>query len=181
MTANVFCTARDEVRATRLIDEMRQAGFKLTQFSMFVPEHAVAGGFRPASVPQPEGANEGPPAPGSFCELVYRLDGVILATCAGVGRCLATGKFAAVLKAASPTGRGRIANELTSSGVPRAELYTRNISEGKILVAVHCCGLEETSRVQSVLARAGAEDLLTTGATSSRNPGPEIRRYPHAA
>lgn len=71
MTANVFCTARDEVRATRLIDEMCHAGFKLTQCSMFVPEHAVAGGFGPATLRERGVSNESPPAPGSFCELLY--------------------------------------------------------------------------------------------------------------
>jgi hypothetical protein len=181
MTTNVYCTARDEVRATRLIDEMRQAAFTLTQFSIFVPEHAVAGGFRPATMPQRQETKESPPAPGSFCELLYGLDDVVLATCGGLGRCLAAGELAPVLKAASAAGGVRLASELTRSGVPQAEVYKRSISEGKILVSVRCKGLEETTRVQSILVRAGAEDLVTTGATSSRNPGPESFRYPHAA
>jgi hypothetical protein len=181
MTANVFCTARDEVRATRLFDEMSQAGFTPAQFSVFVPEHAVAGGFRPTTVPKPQGTDESPPAPGSFCELLYRMGEVIVAPCADFGRCLATGELAAVLKTTSMAGCGRIDNELTRSGVPQAEFYKRSISEGKILVSVHCNSTEETARVQSVLARAGAEDLLTTGATSSRDPGPDTRQYPYAA
>ena len=181
MTANVFCTARDEVRATRLIDELRQAGFTLTQLSVFVPEHAVAGGFRPATIPQREGTNESPPAAGSFCELLYRLPEVALETCGGLGRCLATGELAAVLKAASAAGYARTANELAHAGLPRAEFYKQNVSEGKILVSVNCKGVEETARVKSVLLRAGAEDLLTTGATSSRDTGPETGQYRHAA
>jgi hypothetical protein len=181
MTANVFCTARDEVRATRLIDEMRQAGFELTQFSMFVPERAVTGGFRPATLPQREGMNQSPPTAGSFCELLYQLDGVVSASCGALGRCLATGQLAPVLKTASQAGCSGLTDELARVGVPQTEFYQRSIAEGKILVSVHCNGLEETNRVQSVLVRAGAEDLLTTAATSSREPGPEPCPYTHAA
>lgn len=181
MTANVFCTARDEVRATRLIDEMRQAGFNLTQFSMLVPERAVAGGFRTAKVPEREGTNESAPALASFCELVHPLNEAVLITCGTLGRCLATGQLAPVLKSASAAGCGRLTNELARAGVPQAEFYKRSISEGKIMVSVHCNGLEETHRIESVLVRAGAEDLLITEATSSREPGPEPWPYPNAA
>ena len=148
---------------------------------MFVPERAVTGGFRPATLPQREGMNQSPPTAGSFCELLYQLDGVVSASCGALGRCLATGQLAPVLKTASAAGFGQLTSELARAGVPRAEFYQRSISDGKILVSVHCNGLEETNRVQSVLVRAGAEDLLTAGATSSREPGPEPCPYPNAA
>ena len=116
-----------------------------------------------------------------FAEPLYRLDDVVLAPCGSLGRCLATGKLGAVLKTPAAAGPGRLVHELTTAGVPRAEFYERSISERKILIGVHCNGLEETTRVQSVLVRAGAEDLLTTGATSSSEPEPKVTQHPRAA
>ena len=43
----VICTARDEVKAARILDDLRHAGFSDTRISVLVPEMAVAGGFVP--------------------------------------------------------------------------------------------------------------------------------------
>lgn len=181
MTANVCCTARDEVRATRLLDELTQAGFPIGEVSALVPEQAVAGGFGP--IPPGAGKEQARAQcrPGSICEQLYQIGDVEVGRCGELGLCLGAGALASVLRRNAEFGESDSVCDLTQSGVPRADFYLSSVAQGKILLSIHCYGLDETARLETVLTRAGAEDVLISGATSSSEPGPDYCDYRHAA
>jgi hypothetical protein len=164
MTANVFCTARDEVRAVRLLDELEEAGFNPQQISMVVPQRALSDSLFPLETELK--ASRGTP----LSEPLRRLSQINFIRHTEFGRCIGAGPLASKLMDSAGADTENLAAHLARADVPRGDLYAQRIAEDRILVSVHCDSLEETERVQKVLTRAGAEDLFVSGATSSQDP-----------
>jgi hypothetical protein len=54
MITNLFCLARDEVRAMRVLDDLRGHHFPEDGISVLVPERALVGGFGSTLAPGAE-------------------------------------------------------------------------------------------------------------------------------
>ena len=180
MTANVFCTARDEVRAVRLLDELEEAGFATEQVSMVIPQRAITG-LLPRENDQGDGSNRRTSNRSPLPEALARLSQENFSHFAEFGQCVGAGPLAFKLMAIAAAEADDLVSDLGQAGVPSGDLYARRISENRILLSVHCDSLEETERVHKVLTRAGAEDLLISGATSSQDPGYNSYNLRHAA
>ena len=168
MTADVFCTARDEVRAVRILNEIEEAGFGREQLSLVVMEGAVTGGLFPARNGREDRLDEKTDR-SPLCDMLNGLSNITVGRVTDLGKCVGAGRLGTALAAAGECELDGFAEELPHAGVPRADLYKERIAEGRILLSVHCVSLEEAERVRKILARAGADDLLITDATSSQD------------
>jgi hypothetical protein len=74
-------------------------------------------------------------------------------------------------------------DELANAGIPlgRSEAYQRQLAAGKILISVTAMDLEESVRLQTLLAAAGAEDLTVLAETSSDDRDGGLLHYGRAA
>src|SRR6202008_589706 len=75
---------------------------------------------------------------------------------------------------------GGFMGQLIGLGIPEyeAKRYEGRIQKGGILLSVHCDTSEEIKRAKEIMKSTGAEDISSTGESSSDYPGnePQVRR-----
>ena len=75
---------------------------------------------------------------------------------------------------------GGFTGALIGLGIPEyeAKRYEGRIPKGGILLSVHCDTSDEIKRAKEIMKRTGAEDISSTGESSSAYPagGPQVRR-----
>lgn len=157
------CVARDEVKAVRVLDELKGAGVDDERISVLLPENAVAGGFEPANQAERLGMFGGAEGrAGLLCGALKPLVDIGALTRPGLGRMMGAGPLVAALNApsAGPDAHG-FTGELVRAGIPPepARTYELCLREGKVLLSVECDGAQEAARVELVLKQAGAQEL----------------------
>ncbi|HZR17294.1 MAG TPA: hypothetical protein VFE51_08205 [Verrucomicrobiae bacterium] len=184
MNAIIFCTAPGEVRALRILNELRSCGFPEAQLSVLSPEHALAGGFGPTDTPdaQPARSPDWGPA-----EMPVILSGLVHRTCMTrpkLGRLMGAGPLMLGLNAPSAKSEGDgFAGELANAGLPGALAahYEQQLAAGKILISAQAANPEECLRVQAALGAARAEDIIVRAETSSHETDRRLEQYGRAA
>lgn len=164
MSTTVFCLARDEVRAMRLLDELRAAGFQELKVSALVPEKALLRGFAaldPAALVNPEAKSS------TSSVLLRGLGAQVSLLDPVIGRLIGAGPLLKDLNQSAPRP---LEATLEKAGLRNdsAELYRKQMANGKILIGAQTNNGGEASRVEAVLGQAGAENLLVR---SDENPG----------
>ena len=88
----------------------------------------------------------------------------------GVGPFIAAGPIMAALAGMGVGGAvGGLAGALIGLGMPEyeAKRYEGRLKEGGILLSVHCDTSDQIKRAKEVLKNTGAEDISSTGESSS--------------
>jgi uncharacterized membrane protein len=167
---SVFCLARNEDQASRIVDELKNAGFSNNDISVLLPDKSGTKDFaHKKSTKAPEGAITGAGTGGILGGALGWLAGIGSLAIPGVGPFIAAGPIMAALSgAAIGAAAGGLVGTLVGMGIPEyeAKRYESKIREGRILLSVHSESSEETKRAKDIFERAGADDIATAGEES---------------
>jgi hypothetical protein len=153
-------------------DSLINAGFPASDISVLLPESL--GGSRDMGTEKatkaPEGTAVGVTTGGVIGGALGVLVGVGLLAIPGLGPFIAAGPIMAGLAGLGVGGAvGGLTGALIGMGIPEfeAKRYEGRLQKGGILLSVHCETSEEIKRAKEVLDITRAEDVSTTGESSS--------------
>src|SRR6202521_5450088 len=171
MKKAVFGIAKSETQAVTIANRLKAAGFSENDISVLFPDK---GGSRDFAHEQhtkaPEGAATGAGSGAVLGGALGWLVGIGALAIPGVGPFIAAGPIMAAL---AGIGVGAAAGGLTGAligmGIPEyeAKRYEGRIQKGGILLSVHCDTSEQVKRGKEILKHTGAEDISSTGESSS--------------
>jgi hypothetical protein len=154
------------------------AGFPMADISVLLPESL--GGPKDMgtekSTKAPEGAAAGVTTGGVIGGTLGLLAGIGLLAIPGLGPFIAAGPIMAALAGLGVGGAvGGVTGALIGLGIPEfeAKRYEGRLQKGGILLSVHCDTSDEIKRAKEVLERTGAEDVSSTGESSSGTTKPD--------
>src|SRR5512138_1034560 len=117
---SVFCLARDEGQASRIVDDLRAAGFSNNDISVLLPDKGSTREFaHEKGTKAPEGAVTGASTGGVLGGVLGWLVGVGALAIPGLGPFIAAGPIMAALSgAAIGAAAGGIVGSLVGMGIP---------------------------------------------------------------
>jgi hypothetical protein len=161
-------------------DSLVTAGFSAADISALLPENL---GSKPIAAEKatkaPEGATAGAGTGAVLGGALGVLAGVGLLAIPGLGPFIAAGPIMAGLAGLGVGGAvGGVTGALIGMGIPEyeAKRYEGRLKKGGILLSVHCDTSDEIKRAKEVLKNSGAEDISSTGESSSDvKTDPQVR------
>jgi hypothetical protein len=157
------------------VSSLLNAGFTYADVSILLPE-SLSGtkdmGTEKATK-APEGTAVGVTAGGVIGGTLGLLAGIGALAIPGVGPLIAAGPIVAALAGLGVGGTvGGLTGALIGLGMPEfeAKRYEGRMNKGGILLSVHCDTSEEIKRAKQVLEATRAEDVSSTGESSSDVP-----------
>jgi hypothetical protein len=162
-------------------DSLVKAGFSAADISALLPENL---GSKPIAAEKatkaPEGATAGAGTGAVLGGALGVLAGVGLLAIPGLGPFIAAGPIMAGLAGLGVGGAvGGVTGALIGMGIPEyeAKRYEGRLKKGGILLSVHCDTSDEIKRAKEVLKNSGAEDISSTGESSSdvKKDDPQVR------
>src|SRR3954469_2009334 len=155
MEKAVFCIAKSEPQAIRIVNELKASGFSNNDISVLFPDKSGTRDFaHEQQTKAPEGAATGAGTGGVLGGALGWLVGIGTLAIPGLGPFIAAGPIMAALSgAAAGAALGGLTGALIGMGIPEIEarVYEGKVRGGNILVAVH---------VESAEARKQAEETL---------------------
>ncbi len=155
----------------RAIDTFLKSGFTNSDISVLLPENL---GGKPLATHKdtkaPEGATAGGGAGAVIGGTLGLLAGIGALAIPGLGPFIAAGPIMAALAGMGAGGAvGGFVGALIGMGIPEyeAKRYEARIQKGGILLSVHCDTSEQVKRGKEILKNTGAEDISSTGESSS--------------
>jgi hypothetical protein len=153
------------------VDTFLKSGFATTDVSVLLPENL---GNKPIATHKetkaPEGATAGGGAGAVIGGTLGLLAGIGALAIPGVGPFIAAGPIMAALAGLGVGGAvGGFAGALIGMGIPEyeAKRYEGRIQKGGILLSVHCDTSDQVKRGKEIMKNTGAEDISSTGESSS--------------
>jgi hypothetical protein len=163
----VFGIAKNEEQATRIVNELKEAGFSSDDVSVLLPDRAGSRDFaHEHHTKAPEGAAAGAVAGGVMAGVLGWLAGIGSLAIPGVGPLIAAGPIMAALSGAAAGGAvGTLAGALVGLGIPEyeAKQYEGKVKNGNILISVHTEDSKQRNIAKEIFERAHAEDVSYTG------------------
>jgi hypothetical protein len=163
----VFCIAKTEDQATRIVDALKSSGFSNNDISALFPDKKGTRDFaHEQQTKAPEGAATGAGAGGLLGGTLGWLAGIGALAIPGVGPLIAAGPIIGLLSgAAVGAATGGLTGALIGYGIPELEAkqYEGKVKGGNILLSVHTDDSEQVSRVKDIFKRENAEDIAYTG------------------
>src|SRR5580700_12230315 len=157
MAKAVFCIAKSEEQATRIVNELKEAGFSNNDVSVLLPDRAGSRDFaHEHHTKAPEGAATGAIAGGVMAGVLGWLVGIGSLAIPGVGPLIAAGPILAAMSGAAAGGAvGGLAGGLIGAGVPEyeAKQYEGKLKNGNILIAVHAEDSKERAAAKEIFER----------------------------
>jgi hypothetical protein len=168
---SVFCIAKTEDQAIRIVNELRAASFSGNDISVLLPDKTGTKDFaHEQHTKAPEGAATGGVAGGLLGGALGWLVGIGALAIPGVGPFIAAGPIMAALGGAAVGGAvGGITGALVGLGIPEyeAKRYEGKIRSGNILISVHTDNHDQAKIAREIFKQAGAEDIASTGESSA--------------
>jgi hypothetical protein len=166
MEKAVFCIAKSELQASRIVSDLKAAGFSNNDISVLFPDKSGTRDFaHEHNTKAPEGAATGAGTGGVLGGALGWLVGMGTLAIPGLGPFIAAGPIMAALGgAAAGATLGGITGALIGMGIPEyeAKQYEGKIKEGNILISVHSEDGTERSRAKTIFEKAGAEGISST-------------------
>lgn len=167
---SVFALVRDEAQASRVVEDLRNAGFSNNDISVLLPDKGTTRDFaHEKGTKAPEGALAGAGTGGVLGGAMGYLVGIGALAIPGLGPFIAAGPILAALSgAAVGATAGGLIGGLVGLGVPeyQAKRYEAQLREGRVLFSVHSENSDQAKRAKEILERAGAQDIATAGEES---------------
>jgi hypothetical protein len=169
MMANkaVFCLAKSEPQAERIVERARDEGFSNDDISVLFPDKETTREFaHEKHTKAPEGAATGALTGGVLGGVAGWLVGIGTLAIPGLGPFIAAGPIMAALGgAAAGATAGGLTGFLVGLGMPEyeAKRYEGKVRHGEILISIHTEDRNEVSRAKNLFEREGAEDIAYTG------------------
>jgi hypothetical protein len=166
MAQAVFCLARTEAQAIRIVDQLKAAGFSHNDISVLFPDKAGTRDFaHEQHTKAPEGAAAGAGTGGVLGGTLGWLVGIGALAIPGLGPFIAAGPILAALSgAAAGAALGGLTGALIGLGIPEyeAKRYEGKVKEGNLLISVHTEDSTERARARQIFEQEGAEDIADT-------------------
>ena len=166
MSKSVFCLADNEIKAERIVEDLKAAGFSNNDISALFPDKSGTKDFaHEQHTKAPEGAATGAGTGGVLGGALGWLIGIGSLAIPGVGPFIAAGPIMAALAGAGVGAAvGGLTGALVGLGIPEyeAKRYEGKIKEGNILISVHSENSDEVSRAKDIFERHGAHDVSYT-------------------
>jgi hypothetical protein len=168
--------------AENAINALTRDGFPISDISVLVPETLGTRDMGTQKATKaPEGAAAGAGSGAVLGGALGLLAGIGALAIPGVGPLIAAGPIMATLAGVGVGGAvGGVAGGLIGLGIPEfeAKRYEGRLKKGGILLSVHCDTSEEIKQSKQILKNTGAEDVTSTGESSSDDskPGRDIHR-----
>jgi hypothetical protein len=180
MAKAVFCTAENSAQASRIVEQLKGAGFSSQDISVLMPDHSGAKEFAVHNQTKaPEGATAGAGTGAAVGAGLGWLAGIGALAIPGLGPLIAAGPIMAALAGATVGGAvGGMTGALIGMGIPEyeAQRYEERVKGGRVLIAVHSENSKETSHANEIFKAAGAEDISSASEKSdSRKLSPAIK------
>ncbi|HEX5220697.1 MAG TPA: DUF3341 domain-containing protein [Verrucomicrobiae bacterium] len=167
---SVFCLAQDEVQASNIVENLKNAGFSNNDISVLLPDKGSTREFaHKKATKAPEGAATGAGTGAVLGGALGWLAGIGALAIPGVGPLIAAGPIMAALSGAAVGGAtGGLIGSLVGMGIPEyeAKRYESQLREGRVLISVHSENGDETKRAREIFENAGASDIATSGEES---------------
>jgi hypothetical protein len=168
---SVFCIATTRDQAEQIVNRLKVANFSNNDISVLFPDKGTTRDFaHEKNTKAPEGAVAGAGTGGVVGGALGWIAGIGALAIPGVGPFIAAGPILAALSgAAIGAAAGGIAGGLIGLGIPELEAkrYEGKIKEGNILISVHTENSEEISEAKEIFTNLGAQDICTTGESST--------------
>jgi len=172
---SVFCISTSRQQADQIVGQLKSANFSNNDISVLFPDKGTTRDFaHEKHTKAPEGVATGAGAGGVVGGALGWVAGIGALAIPGVGPFIAAGPIIAALSgAAVGAAVGGIAGGLIGLGIPEIEAkrYEGKIKEGNILISVHTENSEEITQAKDIFAKAGAQDICTTGEESTPKKG----------
>ena len=166
MAQAVFCLARTEAQAIRIVDQLKAAGVSHNDISVLFPDKAGTRDFaHEQHTKAPEGAAAGAGTGGVLGGTLGWLVGIGALAIPGLGPFIAAGPIMAALSgAAAGAALGGLTGALIGLGIPEyeAKRYEGKVKEGNLLISVHTEDSTERARARQIFEQEGAEDIADT-------------------
>jgi hypothetical protein len=166
MEKAVFCIAKSELQASRIVNDLRAVGFSNNDISVLFPDKSGTRDFaHEHNTKAPEGAATGAGTGGVLGGALGWLVGMGTLAIPGLGPFIAAGPIMAALGgAAAGAALGGVTGALIGMGIPEyeAKQYEGKIKEGNVLISVHSEDGTERSRAKTIFEKAGAEGISST-------------------
>jgi hypothetical protein len=166
MAQAVFCLVRTEAQATRIVEQLKVAGFSHNDISVLFPDKAGTRDFaHEQHTKAPEGAATGAGTGGVLGGTLGWLVGIGALAIPGLGPFIAAGPIMAALSgAAAGAALGGLTGALIGLGIPEyeAKRYEGKVKDGNLLISVHTEDSTERARARQIFAQEGAEDIADT-------------------
>ena len=166
MAQAVFCLARTEAQAIRIVDQLKAAGFSHNDISVLFPDKAGTRDFaHEQHTKAPEGAAAGAGTGGVLGGTLGWLVGIGALAIPGLGPFIAAGPIMAALSgAAAGAALGGLTGALIGLGIPEyeAKRYEGKVKEGNLLISVHTEDSTERARARQIFEQEEAEDIADT-------------------
>jgi hypothetical protein len=171
MSQAVFCIAKTEGQAQRIVVDLKSAGFNNNDISVLFPDKTGTRDFaHEHNTKAPEGTATGASLGGLLGGALGWLAGIGSLAIPGVGPFIAAGpNMAALGGAAVGASVGGITGALIGMGIPEfeAKRYEGRIKEGNYLISVHTEDSTQRGKAKEIFERAGAEDISSAGESSA--------------
>jgi hypothetical protein len=168
--------------ADNATDALVRAGFPASDISALLPDNLGTKEIGTQKATKaPEGAATGAGSGAVLGGALGLLAGIGAIAIPGVGPFIAAGPIMAALAGVGVGGAvGGVTGALIGLGIPEyeAKRYEGRIQKGGILLSVHCDTSDEIKRAKEIMKNTGAEDISSTGESSSDYPASErqVRR-----
>jgi hypothetical protein len=153
------------------VDALKTAGFPNTDISVLFPENVGTKDFAVSKgTKAPEGTATGVGTGAVLGGGLGWLVGIGALAIPGLRPFIAAGPIMAALAGMGVGGAiGGITGALIGMGIPEyeAKRYEGRVKDGGILLSVHSDSSEATKRAKEILDRTGAQDISSTGESSS--------------
>jgi hypothetical protein len=157
--------------AERAVDSLLAAGFSNGDISVLLADEASTRDFaHQKETKAPEGTAVGVTTGGVIGGTIGVLAGVGALAIPGLGPFIAAGPIMAGLAGLGVGGAvGGLVGALVGMGIPEyeAKRYEGRVKNGGTLLSVHCDTSEEIKRAKNLLKLTGADDISSTGESSS--------------
>jgi hypothetical protein len=168
---SVFGIYNSREAVERAVETFLQSGFSTSDVSVLLPENL---GGKPIATHKdtkaPEGATAGGGAGAVIGGTLGLLAGIGALAIPGLGPFIAAGPIMAALAGIGAGGAvGGFVGALIGMGIPEyeAKRYEGRIQKGGILLSVHCDTSDQVKRGKEIMKNTGAEDISSTGESSS--------------
>lgn len=180
---SVFCITNSRTQADQIVDNLKAANFSSNDISVLFPDQGTSRDFaHEKSTKAPEGAVAGAGTGGAIGGALGWIAGIGALAIPGVGPFIAAGPIMAALSGvAIGAAVGGIAGGLIGLGIPEIEAkrYEGKVKAGNILLSVHTEDSAEIARAKDIFTKAGAQDICSTGETSTSKECKATPREPH--
>lgn len=167
----VFGIYPTSVAAETAVDALLAAGYSNSDISVLLADAASTKAFaHEKETKAPEGTAVGVTAGGAIGGTLGVLAGIGALAIPGVGPFIAAGPIMAGLAGLGVGGAlGGVVGALVGMGIPEyeAKRYEGRVKDGGTLLSVHCDTSEEVSKAKDLLKQTGADDISSTGESSS--------------